>query len=52
MVLVEYCRKVIYDHDENLLYGIGDRPIMAGEMCEKGSQLRPHVVWFGENVLH
>ncbi len=38
--------------DENLLYEIGDKPIMSGDLCEKGSQLRPHVVWFGENVLY
>ena len=23
---------------------------MEGDLCEKGSQLRPHVVWFGEAV--
>jgi len=23
---------------------------MVGDKCEKGSQLRPHVVWFGEPV--
>ena len=35
--------------DENLLYDCpGD--IELGQKCEKGSQLRPHVVWFGEMV--
>jgi NAD-dependent deacetylase len=35
--------------DEHLLYPwTGDMAI--GQTCEKGSQLRPHVVWFGEAV--
>ncbi len=35
--------------DEQLLYDCtGD--IQVGDRCEKGSQLRPHVVWFGEPV--
>jgi NAD-dependent deacetylase len=35
--------------DEHLLYPCsGD--IAMGQTCEKGSQLRPHVVWFGEAV--
>lgn len=30
-----------------------DKPtIELGELCEKGSQLRPDVVWFGEDVRH
>lgn len=33
-----------------LLYKM-DKPIIEmGELCELGSQLRPHVVWFGEPV--
>lgn len=36
--------------DEQLIYTIDDKPILLGELCEKGSQLRPHVVWYGENV--
>jgi len=36
--------------DENLLYGLGDKDIAIGDKCAKGSQLRPHVVWFGEAV--
>nr|WP_314563780.1 Sir2 family NAD-dependent protein deacetylase [uncultured Pseudomonas sp.] len=36
--------------DEQLVYPIGDNPILLGDLCEKGSQLRPHVVWYGENV--
>lgn len=29
---------------------IGDRPIKIGDKAADGSQLRPHVVWFGEMV--
>jgi len=36
--------------DENLLYDLGDEDIKIGDRCKKGSQLRPHVVWFGEDV--
>ncbi len=36
--------------NEHLLYELGDRDIQLGDKCEKGSQLRPHVVWFGESV--
>jgi NAD-dependent deacetylase len=35
--------------DESLLYTRAT-DISMGELCEKGSQLRPHVVWFGEAV--
>jgi NAD-dependent deacetylase len=36
--------------DKNLIYDIGYRDINPGDLCEKGSQLRPHIVWFGEDV--
>lgn len=36
--------------DPNLVYDIDDWELKSGKMCEKGSQLRPHVVWFGEAV--
>jgi NAD-dependent deacetylase len=36
--------------DESLIYDIEGWEIKWGECCEKGSQLRPHVVWFGEAV--
>jgi NAD-dependent deacetylase len=36
--------------DESLVYTIGYRDISVGDKCEKGSQLRPHIVWFGEAV--
>ncbi|QEK51117.1 NAD-dependent deacylase [Pedobacter aquae] len=33
-----------------LLYKLDKPEIEMGELCELGSQLRPHVVWFGEAV--
>jgi NAD-dependent deacetylase len=36
--------------DETLLYDIGYEDINAGDTCARGSQLRPHIVWFGEEV--
>jgi NAD-dependent deacetylase len=36
--------------DDDLIYPLGDKQIHVGDLCEKGSQLRPHVVWFGEDV--
>lgn len=33
-----------------LIYDIGYEAINQGDVCEKGSQLRPHIVWFGEAV--
>ena len=36
--------------DVNLVYDIGYKEIHIGDLCEKGSQLRPNVVWFGEAV--
>lgn len=36
--------------DPNLIYDIGDQAINIGDQCDKGSQLRPHIVWFGEPV--
>jgi len=26
------------------------KDILSGDLCEEGSQLRPHIVWFGEEV--
>jgi NAD-dependent deacetylase len=34
----------------SLIYDIGYKDINIGDLCEKGSQLRPHIVWFGEAV--
>jgi NAD-dependent deacetylase len=36
--------------DPLLVYEIGDKSIKIGDKCEKGSQLRPNIVWFGELV--
>jgi NAD-dependent deacetylase len=36
--------------DAALVYDIGYSDISNGDKCEKGSQLRPHIVWFGEEV--
>ncbi|PTY05017.1 NAD-dependent deacylase [Opitutaceae bacterium EW11] len=36
--------------DSSLLYEIGSASIRIGDRCAKGSQLRPHIVWFGEEV--
>lgn len=36
--------------DPNLIYDIQGDEIKMGQFCEKKSQLRPHVVWFGEPV--
>lgn len=35
--------------DENLVYD-WQEDIKLGDKCERGSQLRPHIVWFGEAV--
>jgi NAD-dependent deacetylase len=33
-----------------LIYEIGYKDINVGDVCERGSQLRPDIVWFGEAV--
>lgn len=33
-----------------LIYDIGYTDINPGDTCDRGTQLRPHVVWFGEEV--
>jgi NAD-dependent deacetylase len=38
------------DKNPELTYDIGGWELKMGETCELGSQLRPHVVWFGEAV--
>ena len=35
--------------DENLIYD-WNKDLHTGDLCEKGFQLRPHIVWFGEMV--
>jgi NAD-dependent deacetylase len=36
--------------DETLIYPIQGWQLNPGDTCEKGSQLRPNIVWFGELV--
>jgi NAD-dependent deacetylase len=36
--------------DELLIYDIEGWELKFGDLCAKGSQLRPHIVWFGEEV--
>lgn len=53
-------RKVLHLHgeimkarssvDPDLIYTLHKSDIKPGEKCSKGSQLRPHIVWFGEMV--
>ena len=33
-------------------FNIGSQAIKLGDLCPLGSQLRPHVVWFGEMIDH
>lgn len=43
-------RKARSTEDPDLIYPIEGPELNLGDTCEKGSQLRPHVVWFGEAV--
>lgn len=53
-------KKILHLHGEimkaqssrfpDLIYDINNYEIKIGEKCEKGFQLRPHIVWFGEMV--
>lgn len=43
-------RNVRSSIDTSLIYDIGYNVINIGDKCEKGSQLRPDIVWFGEAV--
>lgn len=42
--------KVRSVQDPSLIYDIGGDSIHVGDTAEDGAQLRPHVVWFGEQV--
>lgn len=35
---------------DDFILDIGADPIQLGDLCPKGAQLRPHIVWFGEQV--
>ncbi len=43
-------KKVRSSIDEDLVYTLDGWELKAGDLCDKGSQLRPHIVWFGEPV--
>lgn len=43
-------RKARSTEDPDLVYDIEGWELKEGDLCELGSQLRPHVVWFGEAV--
>jgi NAD-dependent deacetylase len=43
-------KKVRSTVDPELIYELEGWELKKGDLCEKGSQLRPHVVWFGESV--
>ena len=42
-------RKVRSDKYTDLVYE-WDQDLKRGDTCERGAQLRPHIVWFGEAV--
>ncbi|TDQ29700.1 SIR2 family NAD-dependent protein deacylase [Tenacibaculum caenipelagi] len=41
--------KVRSTKNENLVYS-WKKDILLGDVCEENAQLRPHIVWFGEDV--
>lgn len=43
-------RKAKSSKTDGHIIDIGNKPIKLGDRAEDGSQLRPHVVWFGEMV--
>jgi NAD-dependent deacetylase len=43
-------KKVRSTVDSDLVYDLEGWELKRGDNCEKGSQLRPHIVWFGESV--
>jgi len=43
-------RKVRSTIDSSLIYTLDGWELKMGDKCEKGSQLRPNIVWFGEAV--
>lgn len=43
-------RKARSTADSSLVYILKHWELNMGDTCEKGSQLRPHIVWFGESV--
>ncbi len=43
-------KKVRSTGDPSLIYELKGWELKEGDKCEKGYQLRPHIVWFGEAV--
>jgi NAD-dependent deacetylase len=43
-------KKVRSTCDESIVFDLDGWELKIGDKCEKGSQLRPHIVWFGEPV--
>ncbi len=43
-------KKVRSTIDPELVYELDGWELKKGDLCDKGSQLRPHIVWFGEAV--
>jgi NAD-dependent deacetylase len=43
-------KKVRSTIDPSLVYELDGWELKWGDLCPKGSQLRPHIVWFGEPV--
>jgi NAD-dependent deacetylase len=43
-------KKVRSTADPDLVHTLDGWELKLGDLCEKGSQLRPHIVWFGEPV--
>jgi NAD-dependent deacetylase len=43
-------KKVRSTIDPNIVFTLHGWELKMGDQCEKGSQLRPHIVWFGEPV--
>ncbi len=45
-------RKVRSTGNPDLIYQLDGWELKLGDKCEQGHQLRPHIVWFGENVTN
>lgn len=43
-------KKIRSTVDPDIVYNLDGWELKLGDLCEKGSQLRPHIVWFGELV--
>jgi NAD-dependent deacetylase len=43
-------KKVRSTKNPDLVYTLEGWELKIGDVCEEGSQLRPHIVWFGESV--